>query len=136
MSQLAMAQADFKKRIKDFERYLLEANLGADVTCGERTMKEQAELYAKGRTAPGPKVTNAKPGESAHNYNLARDYIPTLGKHMLDGSWRKVRTYKVSPLWWWKFGRCAKKAGLSWGGYWRKFTDRPHIEYQNWCKYI
>jgi len=34
---------------------------------GHRTNERQAELYAKGRTEPGPRVTNAKPGQSKHN---------------------------------------------------------------------
>jgi len=34
---------------------------------GHRSNERQAELYAKGRTTPGPKVTNAKPGQSRHN---------------------------------------------------------------------
>ena len=40
-----------------------------DVTIveGHRSNERQAELYAQGRTAPGPKVTNAKPGQSKHN---------------------------------------------------------------------
>tara|TARA_R110002012_G_scaffold236889_1_gene410636 strand:- start:126 stop:479 length:354 start_codon:yes stop_codon:yes gene_type:complete len=40
-----------------------------DVTVieGHRTLERQAELYAIGRTTPGSKVTNAKPGQSRHN---------------------------------------------------------------------
>ncbi len=40
-----------------------------DVTVieGHRSNERQAELYAQGRTTPGPKVTNAKPGQSRHN---------------------------------------------------------------------
>jgi len=34
---------------------------------GQRTLERQAELYAIGRTTPGSKVTNAKPGQSRHN---------------------------------------------------------------------
>lgn len=40
-----------------------------------RTNKEQDELYAKGRTKKGPKVTNAKGGQSIHNYSLAFDIV-------------------------------------------------------------
>ena len=45
---------------------------------GRRTMSEQADLYAKGRTTRGPKVTNAPPGSSAHNYGLAADCAPLM----------------------------------------------------------
>src|SRR5690349_5519581 len=33
-----------------------------------RSPDDQAADYAKGRTAPGKVVTNAKPGQSLHNY--------------------------------------------------------------------
>lgn len=36
-----------------------------------RTIEEQNELYAQGRTKAGKKVTNAKGGQSYHNYGLA-----------------------------------------------------------------
>lgn len=39
-----------------------------------RTFDEQGILFAKGRTAPGAKVTNAKGGYSMHNYMLAFDF--------------------------------------------------------------
>lgn len=40
-----------------------------------RTIAQQNALYAQGRTAPGRIVTNAKGGESYHNYGLAIDVI-------------------------------------------------------------
>jgi len=48
------------------------------VYCTLRPNWEQADLYAIGRTKPGKRVTNAKPGESAHNYGLALDFVPML----------------------------------------------------------
>lgn len=38
-----------------------------------RTNKQQDNFYAQGRTKPGNKVTNAKAGQSYHNYGLAVD---------------------------------------------------------------
>ncbi|HEX2536073.1 MAG TPA: M15 family metallopeptidase [Chitinophagaceae bacterium] len=40
-----------------------------------RTAEEQEALYARGRTLPGPKVTNARGGHSYHNYGLAIDIV-------------------------------------------------------------
>ena len=40
-----------------------------------RTFEEQNTLYNKGRTTKGPKVTNAKGGQSIHNYGLAFDIV-------------------------------------------------------------
>lgn len=39
-----------------------------------RSIEEQNKLYAQGRTTPGKIVTNAKGGESAHNYYTAVDF--------------------------------------------------------------
>jgi peptidoglycan L-alanyl-D-glutamate endopeptidase CwlK len=48
---------------------LHHADCPCDITVieGHRTNERQAALYAQGRTAPGPRVTNAKPGQSKHN---------------------------------------------------------------------
>lgn len=41
---------------------------------GFRTFDNQDQLYAQGRTTSGPIVTNAKGGESPHNYGAASDW--------------------------------------------------------------
>jgi len=41
---------------------------------GLRTIEEQNSLYAQGRTKPGKIVTNAKGGQSYHNYGMAIDF--------------------------------------------------------------
>lgn len=40
---------------------------------GYRDSKEQGRLFAQGRSAPGPKVTNAPPFSSLHEYGFAID---------------------------------------------------------------
>lgn len=91
------------------------------VTQTRRTLEEQAELYAQGRTKPGKIVTNAKPGESAHNYGLAFDVAFREGEHGV--TW-------VGP--WGALGEIAAEIGLEWGGNWRSFPDRPHFELPGW----
>ena len=51
------------------------ANLGKDVRIisGTRTYAEQDVLYAQGRTTAGSIVTNAKGGQSNHNFGIAWD---------------------------------------------------------------
>lgn len=39
-----------------------------------RSFMQQDALYAQGRNAPGPIVTNAKAGESGHEYGCASDW--------------------------------------------------------------
>jgi peptidoglycan L-alanyl-D-glutamate endopeptidase CwlK len=87
------------------------------VTSGYRSHAEQDKLYAQGRTEKGQIVTNAKGGESFHNYGLAFDVAFLRdGKISYEGNW-------------WLVGWIGKMIGLSWGGDWHNFKDRPHFEY-------
>jgi LysM repeat protein len=95
------------------------------VTQGLRTWEEQDALYAKGRTvAPiGKKsiVTNARGGQSYHNFGLAFDIVvlDSVGKASWDDThpgWRTAATI-------------GKSLGLAWGGDWKTFKDTPHFQY-------
>ncbi|MFP7483394.1 M15 family metallopeptidase [Priestia filamentosa] len=89
------------------------------ITQGLRTFTEQNALYAQGRTKPGKVVTNAKGGQSIHNYGLAFDFC------VFDGERNPVwsgNTYN-------KVGALGKNLGLEWGGDWKSFKDLPHFEY-------
>src|SRR4051794_18978420 len=66
--------------VQDLFRELLRrlAAVGEDVlvTDAFRTSAQQDALYAQGRTAPGPVVTDARGGHSTHCYGLAADLAP------------------------------------------------------------
>ena len=49
----------------------LTSGLSARLISGTRTFAEQDRLYAQGRTEPGNVVTNARGGQSNHNYGIA-----------------------------------------------------------------
>jgi hypothetical protein len=85
---------------------------------GLRTFAEQDALYAQGRTKPGKRVTNAKGGQSFHNYGLALDLAPIVNGSV---SWND-KLYAPYRKW-------AAAADLRWGGDWKKFKDMPHVEY-------
>lgn len=82
-------------------------------------MATQAAVYAQGRTTPGPIVSDAPPGSSYHNYQLAFDAVPTAYKHL--PKWNPT-----GPLWN-KIGSIGKSLGLEWGGDWPK-PDQPHFQ--------
>lgn len=86
------------------------------VSQGLRTWGEQDKLYAQGRTRPGKKVTNARGGQSYHNYGLAFDLVFVVNGKI---SWDE-KLYR-------NIGRWAKEVGLDWGGNWR-FRDLPHCQ--------
>lgn len=92
-----------------------------------RTITEQNDLYAQGRTKPGVKVTNAKGGESYHNYGLALDVVLIIdGKTV---SWDFTADYdkdKVADLV--EIVQIFKKHGWAWGGDFKSIVDKPHFE--------
>lgn len=98
------------------------------ITQGLRTMAEQNALYAQGRTRPGAIVTNARGGESYHNYGLAVDFALLLP----DGSsvsWDMARDgdQDGTPDWR-EVVQQAKAIGFEWGGDWTSFKDYPHLQ--------
>lgn len=101
------------------------------VTCTFRSPQEQDRLYAQGRQLPGPIVTNAKGGQSAHNYmfsdgrfaSKAFDVVPLRGGKCVWGTqghdldiWKKV-------------GEIGVNLGLDWyGETGSKFIEFPHFQ--------
>jgi peptidoglycan L-alanyl-D-glutamate endopeptidase CwlK len=94
-----------------------EHGITMHVISGLRSYEEQAELYAKGRTTRGPKVTNARPGYSNHNFGLAFDVGVFEGDDYLGDSPK----YKA-------LGVLGTDLGLEWGGNWRSIQDQPHFQ--------
>lgn len=85
------------------------------VTSTYRTFAEQDILYAQGRTSPGNIVTNAKGGQSFHNYGVAFD-VAINRNGVLD--------YNITPFIAW----IGKFIGLEWGGDFANFVDKPHFQ--------
>lgn len=59
------------KIIEEINTKFLTGRAKVRIAQGLRTFAEQDALYAQGRTKPGKKVTNAKGGQSVHNYGFA-----------------------------------------------------------------
>ncbi len=105
-----------------------------------RTIKEQEEIYAQGRTklfdAQGRRlgvVTKAKGGQSIHNYGLALDIVLLVDNDrngtFESASYNEVLDYdgdKIAD--WMEVVRIMKAAGWTWGGDWKSFKDSPHFE--------
>lgn len=104
------------------ERLLAECErqgVKVQITHTLRTMQEQNELYAQGRTKPGKKVTNAKAGQSMHNYGLAIDFVPIVGGK---AAWDRADLFR-------KVGAIGVGLGFTWGGNFKTIKDMPHFEY-------
>ncbi len=94
---------------------------------GNRSYAEQDALYAKGRTAPGPVVTNAKGGFSKHNFKIAGDFGVFSGSSYLDNTNPALasRIHKAVAAW-----VKANLPKMEWGGDWTSFRDEPHYQYR------
>jgi hypothetical protein len=105
--------------VRDIVATLAAQSVVVEVVQGLRTFAEQDALFAQGRTKPGPIVTQARGGESNHNYGLAADLCPfKSGKP----DWNAPISI------WATIGMAANARGLEWGGSWKKFLDKPHVQ--------
>lgn len=98
---------------------------------GRRTKERQAQLYAQGRTAPGPKVTWTM--ESKHIDGLAVDLAPLAADGSID--WKNTKAFDA-------IARAMREAAevleyrIRWGADWNQNgdprekgeTDSPHFE--------
>ena len=99
-----------------------------------RTFKEQDDIYAQGRTKKGKIVTDAKAGQSYHNYGLAVDIVMLLDK---DGNgtyetadWNTVADWdKDGQADWLEVVQIFVKYGWTWGFIKNgKRWDLPHFQ--------
>lgn len=96
-----------------------EQNIDVLITSTYRDAESQNALYAQGRTLPGKKVTNAKAGQSFHNWKVAFDFVPIVnGKAM----WADTALFT-------KCGEIAESVGLEWAGRWKTFKELAHCQY-------
>lgn len=101
---------------------------------GYRDPEYQARLYAQGRTDMSkPKVTNAKPGQSIHEYGLAFDFVLLYDRDRNgtyeSASWRESEDFdKNGKKDWFEVVDFFKERGYKWGGSFKTIYDSPHFE--------
>lgn len=96
-------------------------NMDARIISGTRTYDEQEVLYSQGRNErPGQIITNAKGGQSNHNFGIAWDIgiFDNTGKYVTDDEkYISLSTIVLAIL-----------DSLEWGGNWHSFKDYPHYQ--------
>ncbi len=134
-------------------QFLAEARLaGIDVlvTCTLRDFDAQNALYAHGRTreeldavglthvapAPGPRVTNARGGDSFHQYACAFDVVPLRhGKPVWGTSGNGIDDDPADDETddlelWQRLGAIGEACGLDWAGRWKgRLREMAHFQY-------
>ena len=91
------------------------------ILSGTRTYAEQNELYGHGRNGDkNPIVTNARGGQSNHNFGIAWDIglFDTHGNYISADSGYKSFSSIVLPA----------MNTIEWGGNWIHFKDYPHYQ--------
>lgn len=115
--------AAYKKAATEFEKAYPD-DAKPFITCTFRSKDEQEQLYAQGRTKPGKKITNAKGGQSLHNYlpSFAFDMAFISGK---DGkvNWSEELFKKFADI-------ICRDQNIEWGGNWKGFKDTPHFGFK------
>jgi peptidoglycan LD-endopeptidase CwlK len=100
---------------------LRDAGFNARIISGTRTYAEQEMLYRQGRFGnAGKKVTNARGGQSNHNFGIAWD-IGLFDK--TGGYLTATKPYKDAAV-------AGKSEFLEWGGDWKTFPDPPHYQFK------
>ncbi len=98
---------------------VLAAGLHVRVISGTRSYAGQNALFRRGRYGnPGPVVTNARGGQSLHNFGVAWDIgvFDARGRYLRDGA-----AYA-------KAAKVGLEDGVEWGGDNARFVDRPHYQ--------
>ena len=85
-----------------------------------RSVEEQNKLFAQ-----RPKVTNARGGQSIHNYGFAFDIVILKDKDN-NGTF-ETASFDIDEHWI-KVVKFFKSKGWTWGGDWKSFKDAPHFE--------
>jgi peptidoglycan L-alanyl-D-glutamate endopeptidase CwlK len=136
---------------EEFLRRAAQAGLDILIYCTRRTLAEQARLWRMGRARsliervvrrlyeqgrawvaelvqsagpqPGRRVlTNALPGESAHNYGYAFDAVPLVHGKPAWGDRELLR----------RMGDVGREVGLEWAGDWERFPEQVHFQTPGW----
>lgn len=114
---------DLHPRVKALAEAFLakcaEAGINIIITSTYRDIESQNALYAQGRTAPGQIATNARGGQSFHNYRVAFDFCPLInGK----AAWSDTTQFT-------KCGMVGESVGLEWAGRWTTFRELAHLQF-------
>lgn len=103
---------------RQFLRRVQDAGMTVRILSGTRTYAEQNALFRIGRFGDSrAKVTNARGGQSNHNFGIAWDIgVFENGKYMTTSA--PYRQAAEAGLF----------DGLEWGGHWISFKDFPHYQ--------
>ena len=119
---------DVQEKAKEHVRLCKAEGIDLLIYCTYRDYAAQTDLFARGRTVlyeaghMVKKVTNARAGQSFHNFRRAYDCVPLIhGKPIWD-------TAGAHAALWERVGKIGESLGLEWAGRWISFKELPHFQ--------
>ncbi len=106
-----------KRAALELIRRMKEKGYDIGISSTYRDYESQNAIYSQGRTMPGKIVTNAKAGNSMHNYRLAFDIF-----YNKKGDEYNDNVLKLA-------GKTGVEMGLEWGGNFKSIVDTPHFQW-------
>jgi len=89
-----------------------------------RTFDQQNALYDNGRGNNGPIITNARAGQSWHNFGLAFD-VAIRAPNMPMAVRPLAITWDITE----SIGKLGEEIELEWGQRWKRFPDNNHFQF-------
>lgn len=107
---------------RQFLNKIIQTGEDVRIISGTRTYSEQDVIYKQGRFGSKlPKVTNARGGQSNHNFGIAWDIGIFEDGHYstLESKYKKIATDVSGSF-----------PQLQWGGNWTSFKDYAHFQFK------
>ena len=141
---LAALEPDTRAKAGEWLRLCGSRGVAVLVYETHRSPKRQNMLYERGRTAPGPIVTNARAWHSAHQFGRAFDAVPWSGgadlmtnkldwspfpSHIAEGAFIAGGGLEHLDHEWRVMADAAAEVGLEWAGRWTSFREYVHFQF-------
>lgn len=115
-----------KPKAESFFVRCKETGFDAFPTCTYRSNTEQDDNYAQGRTKPGKIITNARAGQSKHNYTMNGKPAAMAFDFAIKG--KDGLNWDTSSHEWTQAIRIGKELGLTSGADFKTLKDYAHME--------
>jgi peptidoglycan L-alanyl-D-glutamate endopeptidase CwlK len=112
---------EMQEKCKAFIELCKKNGIDVIITSTYRDYESQQALYDQGRTKPGSRLTNAKPGQSYHNFRVAFDFVPIINGKAI---WNDTKLFV-------KCGCIGEQLGMEWAGRWETFKEMAHFQLPN-----
>ena len=127
LEKISGLDPEFRDRVMDWYEECHAHELLVYVYEGQRSAARQDYLYSLGRERPGKIVTNARGGQSFHQYGRAIDWVPLIphprAKGMFEAGWGEKDLYAAGQA----KAHAYQMRALDW--------ETPHLEdarFKNW----